>query len=165
MKEIYKTIPGFKNYQVSTLGNIKSLERMIYTDKGFRKLKERVLSYSKNSDYNYVRLRKNNKYYSYRVHQLVAMAFLNHKPNGYEKVINHINFDKKDNNLENLEIVTQRQNSNKKHIKSTSKYTGVSFNNGMWRSQIRYKGKVRYLGLFNNEYDAHLAYQYMLKLS
>ena len=39
-----------------------------------------------------------------KIHQLVAMAFLYHKPNGYKLVINHINLNHLDNKLSNLEI-------------------------------------------------------------
>ncbi|KKL69843.1 hypothetical protein LCGC14_2110840, partial [marine sediment metagenome] len=37
-------------------------------------------------------------------HKLVCIAFLNHIPNGHKLVVNHINFDKLDNRVENLEL-------------------------------------------------------------
>ena len=100
------------------------------------------------------------------VHQLMAESFLNHKPNGrQEYVINHKNLNKLDNRLENLEIVSHRENSNQKHIKSSSKYTGVSWykSNKRWIAAISVSGKKIYLGSFNNEYAAHVAYQNKLK--
>ena len=48
----------------------------------------------------------------YKVHQLVAMAFLQHVPDGMNLVIDHINGDKQDNRVENLRIVTQKKNTN-----------------------------------------------------
>ena len=82
-----------------------------------------------------------------------------------ELVINHINFDKKDNKVSNLEIVTNRENSNRKHLKSTSKYTGVSFekDRNKWVAQIKINGKRVLLGRFSNEIDASNAYQSKLK--
>jgi len=99
------------------------------------------------------------------VHQLVAEAFLNHVPCGYDLVINHINFNKLDNRIENLEIVTARENTNQKHIPHTSKYTGVSWykNYNKWRAQIWINGKPKCLGYFNNEHDAYLVYQEKLE--
>jgi hypothetical protein len=84
------------------------------------------LKLSKESNgYLQVGLFKNKKTKVFRVHQIVSMAFLNHNPCGHKLVINHIDFDKTNNNLNNLEITTQRQNTNQKHLTSTSKYTGV----------------------------------------
>ena len=82
----------------------------------------------------------------YQVHQLVSIAFLNHKPNGFEKVVNHKNFDKLDNRLENLEIVSNRENSNQKHIKSSSSYTGVNWDSRKkkWISKIHINNKLFY---------------------
>lgn len=100
------------------------------------------------------------------IHKLVAMAFLNHTPDGTQIfVINHKNFDKMDNRVENLEIVTSRENSNKKHLSSTSKYTGVSWNKNTnkWRADIYINSKLNYLGLFTNEIEASNAYQNALK--
>jgi hypothetical protein len=157
MQEIFKDIPNYEGlYQVSNLGNVKSLK---YS-------KERILR--KNSDkdgYLMVSIYKNKTPKRVKVHQLVAMAFLKHKPCGLKLVVNHINFIKNDNRVENLEIVTNRENSNQKHLKSSSKYVGVSWSkaNRKWKALIRLGKKRKYLGYFENEYDAHLAYQKELK--
>ena len=92
------------------------------------------------------------------------MAFLGHTPCGYKAVVNHIDFDKLNNNANNLEIVTSRQNSNQRHIKSSSKYTGVVWvkNNQKWKSQIRINGEVISLGHFDDELLASDAYQVAL---
>lgn len=96
-----------------------------------------------------------------KVHQLVAESFLNHTKCGYNLVVNHINLNPQDNCVDNLEIVTQRDNANKKHIISTSKYTGVCWSKEKrkWRASINLKYKQSHLGYFNNEYEAHLAYE------
>jgi hypothetical protein len=157
-EEIWKDITDYEGlYQVSSLGRIKSLQR----DKEIF-LKEWICS-----GYMAVQLYKHNISKSIKVHKLVAMEFLNHKPDGTQKlVVDHINDNKLDNRLENLQIVTHRFNAYKtKSEINTSKYKGVSWvtRNEKWRSQIRVNGKVIQLGLFNNEYEAHLAYKKALE--
>lgn len=157
MIEEWKDILGYEGlYKVSNLGNIKSLKFQ----------KEKVLKLQTNTKgYFIVNLYKNKKMKSHQIHQLVAIAFLNHVPCKMELVINHINFDKKDNKVSNLEIVTNRENSNRKHLKSTSKYTGVSFekDRNKYVAQIKINGKRVLLGRFSNEIDASNAYQSKLK--
>ena len=71
----------------------------------------------------------------------------------------------KKHQIENLEIITNRENTNKKHKKSKSKYIGVTWHKRVnkWTAQILYKRKNIHLGCFNNEIDAHNAYQNKLK--
>ena len=155
--EIYKNAIGYEGiYQVSNLGNVKSL----------RYDKEKVLKLSKNlGGYLTVNLYFNCIMKTRTVHQLVAEAFLNHKPSKYELVINHRDFNRSNNDVNNLEIVTTRENGNQKHLKSSSQYTGVSWdkNRNKWSSQIVINKKLKFLGRFNNELDASGAYQKALR--
>lgn len=166
MEEIWKTIKGFENYQVSNSGRVKSLERI--TKNGFnsnRVVKEKLLKKYINIDgYFIVTLSKNCKQKTRTVHQLVSIAFLNHTPSGMNFVINHKDFNRQNNHVDNLEIVTSRQNTNKKHIKSSSKYTGVSWysNNNKWGARIIINFKCKFLGLFNSEIEASKAYELAL---
>ena len=166
--EIWKDIKGYEGlYQVSNLGRVKSLDRIETNSKGFkRRIKKRILKPFNKKGYMQVNICKNCKRETFDIHILVSIAFLNHKPCGMRKVINHIDFDKSNNRVENLEIVTQRENSSHRKHKSSSKYTGVYWNKERkkWQSQITIKGKVYYLGRFENEFDAHLAYQKKLSL-
>ena len=152
-KEIFKDVIGFEGlYQISNLGNVKSLK--------FNK--ERILKPTENSrGYYNVNLRKNNKRYTKKVHKLVAIAFLDHKPSGMVLVVDHLNNIKSDNRLENLQIITQRKNTSKDKKNKSSQYTGVHWDKhaNKWQSRIYINGKYKYLGLFINEYEAHLAYQ------
>lgn len=153
--EIWKEIKNYENYLISNSGNVKSLKNG----------KERILKTNMSRNYLQVCLsNKNIKNYK-KIHQLVAITFLNHNPCGMNLVINHINFNKLDNRVENLEIVTVRDNSNKKHLKSTSKYIGVSWKktHKSWSSNIFLNGKQKNLGYFKNELEAHNAYQNELK--
>ena len=88
-----------------------------------------------------------------------------HKPNGYKLVINHINHIKKDNRLDNINIITNRENTNQSHLKSKSKYVGVIWHhvNKKWMARIQINGARINLGSFDNQYKAHLAYQKALK--
>lgn len=168
MKEIFKDVPGFEGcYQVSNLGRVKSLKRTINYSDGRKYTYKSVLLKSSLSTSGYLRvdLFKNQKRTGFNIHQLVAIVFLNHNPNGHKLVVNHINFNKLDNKLSNIEIITSRGNTNQKHLKSTSKYTGVSWykSRNKWLSSIHYKGEKKYLGHYDSEYDAHNAYQNELK--
>jgi len=152
--EIWKDIPGFENkYKVSNLGNVMSLNYM-------NTKKEKILQKGNMHGYYSVCLYSDKKQ-AIRVHQLVAMAFLGHKRNGVTMVINHKNFNTFDNRLDNLEVVTARENSNKKHLKSTSKYVGVCWykQTNKWKAQISIKRKKKSLGYFKTEIEAHNAYQ------
>jgi HNH endonuclease/NUMOD4 motif/AP2 domain len=154
--EIYKNIPGYEeSYQVSNQGNVKSL-------KG--KLPKILTPICNKRGYMQVSLCQKNVKKVYTVHQLIAIAFLNFVPDGHKMVINHINIDRTDNRLENLEIVTNRENCNMQHIKSSSKYTGVSFrkDRNKWAAEIKINGKRLKLGHYSFQVDAHLAYQIAL---
>lgn len=104
IEEIWKDILGYEGlYQVSNLGRVKSFPRP-------GNWKERILNPIINKGYLHVGLRKDGKEKRFRVHRLVVEAFLGKIPDGF--VVNHINEIKSDNRLENLEIVTQKENVN-----------------------------------------------------
>tara|TARA_R110000868_G_scaffold109145_3_gene297201 strand:+ start:2193 stop:2729 length:537 start_codon:yes stop_codon:yes gene_type:complete len=167
-KEIWKDIPNYEgHYQVSNLGRVKSLERQIKNNLGIiYTIRDRILKGALTSrGYINVILQKNCHKKGRSVHSLVAECFLNHKPNGSVSVVNHINFIKTDNKVQNLEIVTTRVNSNKKHLNSSSKHVGVSWykSYNKWRTQIQVKDKIYHLGYFDCELAAAKAYQDKLK--
>ncbi len=104
----------------------------------------------------------------FTVSQLIAMAFLNHVPCGYKIVVDHIDNNSLNNNINNLQLVSQRQNvSKEKHRKVfTSSYLGVSFckQTNKWRADINVKCKLKFLGRFDTEVEASQAYQKALQL-
>jgi len=165
--EIWKEIKGYEgSYEISSLGRIKSLSRVILNRGKYPSVtKEIILNQGKDSEgYLLVSLYLNGLKKSKKVHQLMAIAFLNHVPNGHSLVVNHKDFNRLNNNKDNLEIVTTRVNSNKKHLKSSSKYTGVNWHkrDEKWTSCIRINGKLKHLGYFLDEYEAYLAYELAL---
>jgi len=151
--EIWKDVVGTNgDYMVSSTGIVISLK--------FGKIIIKKQTLAKGT-YLVVSIFYNGKQKSRKVHQLVAEAFLGHTPCGMELVVNHIDFNKQNNKLENLEIVTSRENSNLKHIKSTSIYTGVSWDkkHRKWKSTININGKQKYLGSFDSEIEASEYYE------
>jgi len=167
MEEIWKDVPNYEGfYQVSNLGNVKSVNRKIIGVDGKQKIfKGKIIKQSKNAyGYLFISLSKESKAKQIRTHQLVAMAFLGHKPCGFTLVVDHIDNNCLNNNLNNLQVVTNRLNTSKDR-KGTSKYAGVYLYKRIkkWNAQIYFNGKIKSLGYFNNEYDAHLAYQKALK--
>lgn len=162
--EVWKKVKGFENYEVSNLGNVKSLSREI--NQGFRIItsKERILKAGVNSDgYYSVVLYSDGKSKSFKVHRLVAMSFI--KCDNDILVVDHINNIKTDNRVENLQFITQRLNSSKDKKTKSSKYTGVSWNKekNKWKSCIRINGKITFLGYFKDELEASNSYQNKLK--
>lgn len=109
MEEKWKDIEGYEgSYQISNLGRVKSLER--YNSKG-DKLKEKILKNRVNSQgYLSVVLYRDNTKKQYKVHKLVAKHFIPN-PNNLP-YINHINQQKNNNRVENLEWCTPQYNSN-----------------------------------------------------
>jgi len=157
--EIWKDIIGYKGfYQISNLGQIKSLDKISSIG---RKVKGKILKLQINSSgYYSISLCKDNKVSTKMIHQLVAIAFLKHNPNGLNLVVNHIDFNKLNNSVSNLEIITNRENTNRTHLKSISDFVGVTWNKQMkkWQSQIFINGKNKYLGSFDSEKEASEAY-------
>lgn len=111
--EIWRDIPEYEGfYQASNMGRIKSLER-------FRKgendclvsLKERILKlYIDSSGYYRVILCKQSIQKKYYIHRLVWSAFNGPIPENMQ--VNHINEIKTDNRLENLNLMTPKENRN-----------------------------------------------------
>lgn len=105
MQEIWKDIKDYEGlYQVSNFGNVKSLPRK--TNNQYNKgiiMKQMIYrGYSK------VQLNKNGKIKWFAVHRLVAQAFLPNLDN--KPQVNHIDGNKLNNNLSNLEWVTGSEN-------------------------------------------------------
>lgn len=154
--ELWEFVQNYDNkYMVSDLGRIKS----------FKYKEPRIMKQAKNSHgYLGVSLSRKNLIKTTLIHALVAESFLGHII-GCGLVVNHKNFIRIDNIKSNLEIVTIRENANQKHLKSTSIYTGVSYDKtcDKWVSSIHINGKQKTLGRFKTELEAHNCYQQKLK--
>lgn len=101
--EVWKNIDGYENYQVSNLGNIKSLN---YNHTGV----DRIMKPSIIRGYCQVQLFQDRIVSRKYVHRLVAQAFIPNPENKPE--IDHINTIRTDNRVENLQWATPKENQN-----------------------------------------------------
>ena len=116
MKEVFKTIPSYPDYLVSNFGRVKTKARELrYTHavtkkEHFRKSVERFLKvhYNKLTGYKFYQLYKDKKMYNKSIHQLVADAFIE-KIESFDH-INHIDGNKHNNSVDNLEWCTNEYN-------------------------------------------------------
>lgn len=113
MEEIWKDIAGYEGlYQVSNMGRVKSLERTrnmnLPSHKKPAPVHERILAFGKSLGYHRVVLAKGGINRGFRVHKLVALAFIPNPDNRPQ--INHKDGDKHNNSVENLEWVTPKEN-------------------------------------------------------
>lgn len=112
--EIWKDISEYEGlYQVSNLGRVRSLERIIVNKNGeYQRYNEMLLKFdvmlSSNTKYHRVTLCKNHKTKRFFVHRLVALMFI---PNPSSKeYVNHIDNDGINNSIFNLEWCTHSEN-------------------------------------------------------
>ena len=108
--EQWKQIQGYEGYyEISNLGNIRSIERTV--DHNGRKVKRKGKMIKPNlnrNGYLTARLCKNGKSTAYLIHRLVAIHFIDNPNN--KPVVNHKDFNRQNNNSENLEWTTQKEN-------------------------------------------------------
>tara|TARA_R110000824_G_scaffold105226_1_gene249056 strand:- start:2443 stop:2967 length:525 start_codon:yes stop_codon:yes gene_type:complete len=138
--ETFKKIKGFEGYEISNHGRVKSF-KMYSVGKV---LKGGV----DDSGYKLVILNGKTK----KIHKLVAIAFLNHKPDGHNEVVNHIDNNKLNNHLTNLNLKTQHDNT-RCHKDSPNVAFRKRDNN--FQVQMRFtNSKIFHLGYYNSKEDA-----------
>ena len=110
MKEIWRNVVNYEGlYMVSNLGNVKSLGNGNARNPNWQK--ERILKATKDiKGYLRVDLYKDGKKKHYKVHRLVATAFLPNPDNLPQ--VNHKDEDKTNNRVDNLEFCSAKYNSN-----------------------------------------------------
>lgn len=107
----WKPVKDFENeYMISNSGILKSLEREVPGKLGSKRIiTEKIISATDNGKgYLAVALYKDGKRYFRKMHRLVAEAFIQNPDNKPE--VNHIDGNKKNNNVDNLEWVTTKEN-------------------------------------------------------
>lgn len=177
INEIWKEVKDYEGYyEVSNFGKV----RRCFTEKA---LKEQI----SNRGYCLVCLCRDNIKKTISVHKIVANAFIENPEN--KNTVNHIDFDKLNNHVSNLEWMTTKENINHAHdngvykssdlrkrsvkrkhkdnSKCTSNNVGISYrskgNYHRYVARIHYNGKRIHLGSYKNELDAVNAYQQKIK--
>ena len=144
MKEIWKEYPQDNRYKVSSIGRLKWIKGQILNQ------------YIDNKGYFVIGLGKRKM----RSHLFIAETFLNHIRCGHKVIVDHIDNNPQNNNVENLQLISHRENLIKDKRNKTSKYTGVyqKTNRKGYRSQVMLEGKMYYLGSYKTEEEANIAY-------
>lgn len=112
MKEVWKDIEGYEGlYQISNFGNVKSLDRKVNAKNNKKRLIKGTFLKLRfnNRNYNIVSLYKNNIQEVRFIHRLVAETFIPNPENKPE--VNHIDGDKQNNKIDNLEWCTRTENN------------------------------------------------------
>ena len=112
-KEIWRPIVGYEGlYEVSSYGRVRSLDRYVkYSNGPIHLHKGMILNPGKDKDgYLQVNLYNNGKIHQRKVHRLVAQAFILNPDNLPE--VNHLDEDKTNNRVENLEFCNRKYNCN-----------------------------------------------------
>ena len=153
--EIWKKIKGFESYEVSNYGNVKSLKNK----------NEKILKANMSANYLKVTLSENGKLKNFRIHQLVAICFLNHIPNNLKEVIDHKDSNNLNNHVDNLRIISHRQNMSKERTLKSGLPVGVSYQkrHKKYYAQIKINNKSYHFGSYNTLEEASIAYQNKLK--
>lgn len=153
MKEKWCHVKEYEGiYIISNFGRVISLARKYVP---FDKKLKPTLS----GKYLTVKLYKDGKGKTFTIHSLMAISFWDFKSN-YTEVIDHKDNNPLNNNLSNLQIITQRKNVIKNTNRGISDYVGVYFNKdrNKWVASVFFDKKLVYLGGFDSESSAKLAY-------
>lgn len=173
MKEQWKDVIGYEGlYEISNFGRLKSLAKTwIGHNGGIHKKSETFMKLNVDGCGYYVTILCDvGTTKTTKIHHLVWEHFGDTKRNGSIIQIDHIDGNKINNNINNLQLLSCRENISKHHRnkKCSSKYTGVYYDDRCkkkkWKAQIGIKMKRVFLGRFNTENEAHLAYQKALAM-
>ena len=108
--EIWKDIDGYTGYQISSYGNVRTYNKITYSNNKIKRVwKDRILKQkiSKKDNIHRVILWLNGKPKTFTVHRLVAEAFLGKCPN---MTVNHKDGNRHNNHIENLEWLSNADN-------------------------------------------------------
>lgn len=108
--EEWRSVPEWEYYEVSSLGRVRSLDKVVPTKGGAVQTKRgRLLRPAEHRGYYAVRLRDGGRERTVKVHTLVLLAFVGGRGGGMEA--RHLNGDAHDNRVENLRWGTSSENN------------------------------------------------------
>jgi len=166
--EIWKPIVGYEGlYEVSNMGRVKSLAKTWTSGTGRVQSKNDSMLKPILSDTGYRQVMLYSCYGNkmMRIYWLVWDAFSDKPRKGF--YVDHKNENKQDDNIDNLQLLSNRQNITKSFLSRKTASClpiGVSRNRNKYRAMIRYGGKKIHLGTFNCPTVASIAYQKALKV-
>lgn len=102
MKEIWKSITHYRDYQISNLGRVRSLPKQ------FRRFLKIIKPMIDKAGYYRITLWKNSEYKRFLIHRLVAEMFVSNNKN--KPTVNHLDNNPSNNIFNNLEWCTQSEN-------------------------------------------------------
>lgn len=107
--EIWKSLPGVPGVEVSTFGKVRTLDRVVSSEKRTQFIKGRILKqFSDKDGYLRVSIADDGKRFSKFAHRLVAQTFIPNPDNLPE--INHKDCNSANNNVDNLNWCTHQEN-------------------------------------------------------
>jgi hypothetical protein len=166
MQEIFRTIKGYEGfYQISNFGKIISLPKTFYAgwrnEQKFTKPSRIISSQIKKDGYIQVGLTKNKTQKIHALHLLVWDNFGDLPRNGHKLEVDHIDENKQNNRIDNLQILTTRENSTKSKDSRSNLPIGVSFrkDTGKFTARITVGNKYLSLGCYKTPGEASNAYQ------
>lgn len=143
------TISEFPNYRIYNNGDIWSTKKNKFLSKRLDKD-----GYQRCNVYN-----KEKKMKTLFIHQLVAMAYLDHELSD-QFVVDHIDNNKFNNYLHNLQLILREQNCRKGCKTKGSKPRGTRLiGKKKYRAEIQLNKERYNLGTYENEHYAHIVYQ------
>lgn len=154
--EVWRNIKGFTGYQVSNIGRVRSIDRIVEVGKHTKRVDGMILKLINDKDgYKIVSLKKGcgGKSYRKRVHRLVADEFIDNT-NNYD-CIDHINGVRDDNRVENLRWCTNKQNANFELAKENKRNAALNSYKGnntlrKLRAETFRKVKMQRVEVFDN---------------
>lgn len=153
------------NIEVTATGRIRRVRRDWYgqskyaNSQKYGEIDLNKLKITKDGYYQITIQIKNRRQRSVLAQQLIAAAFLGYQFNGVLTVVDHIDSDGKNNKIENLRVVSNRENTSKEKTIKTGLPVGVSlYNTGKYHSTITIEYKTYHLGYHEKIEDASNAY-------
>lgn len=154
-----KQIELDKVFELDDEGN---LWRKSYIDRRGHIRPKHIIENKVNTSNGYCDVKFNRRMIKY--HAIVWILTNGNIPENF--VIDHVDGNKINNKVSNLRLVTQRENCQNKTMHRAGKLFGCSYHkhSQSWRAYIQIDGKMKYLGYYKTELEAHEAYKNMISI-